>query len=211
MFQVVLVLALAGILVLLFKKFHLVASQGGAKDGLAVKTPLSAKIQDKQKKREEALKKKLELEKALERVRSLKRKGEIEKAEKVLLKLLSLFPQRAEVFYELGLLYLEQKKYKNAISALKTAIRRDSENGFFYHALGLAYLKSKDYRRAAENFDKALHFNNKIAYRWADLALALIGLERFKEAREAIKQALEVEPHNVRYRAILESVERKIH
>jgi len=209
MLQVVLVLILSVILVVLFKRFHLIASQGVSERSL-VKTPLSSKLENQKKKREALLKKKLKLEKALEKVRSLKRKGEVDKAEKVLLKLLGIFSQKAVVFYELGLLYLEQKKYKNAISALKTAIRRDSENGFYYHALGLAFLKNKDYRQAAESFDKALHFNNKIAYRWADLALALVGLERFKEAREAIKQALEIEPHNVRYRAILESVERKI-
>ncbi len=212
MLQVVLVLILSAVLVILFRRFHLIASQGSmSQEATPVKTPVAHRLQAQQKKREEALKKKLRLEKALEKVRTLKRKGEIDKAEKVLLKLLGLFSQKAEVFYELGLLYLEQKKYKNAISALKTAIRRDSENGFYYHALGLAYLKNKEYRKAAEAFDKALHFNNKIAYRWADLALALIGLERFKEAKEAIKQALEIEPHNVRYRAILESVERKMH
>ncbi|MCD6422475.1 tetratricopeptide repeat protein [bacterium] len=206
MIQVLLVLVLSAILVILFRRFALISGSSSPQ----LVSPVAEKIKKKHKLREERLKKRLQLEKALEKVRSLKRKGEIEKAEKILLKLVSLFNGRAEVFYELGLLYLENKRYRNAISALKAAINRDPENGFYFHALGLAHLRRREYRKAAENFDKALHFNNKIAYRWADLALALIGLERFKEAREAIKQALEIEPHNVRYRAILESVEKKL-
>jgi len=207
MIQIVLVLILAAIIFILFKKFNLVF---GEEEGLEVKTPVATKMQAYTKVREERIKRKLELDKALEKVKSLKRQGQREKAEKVLLKLLTLFDKKPEVFYELGLLYLEDKKYKNAISTLNVAVSRDSENGFYHHALGLAYLKSQEYRQAAEHFDQALHFNNTIAYRWADLALSLIGLERFKEAKEAIAKALEIEPHNIRYRAILESVEKKI-
>jgi len=195
MLQVALVIALGAIIVILFRKFDLVF---GKDESLSIKSPLSQQLQDQQKKREARLKRKLQLDRALERVRILKRKGEREKAEKVLLKLLSFFNRRPEIFYELGILYLENKKYKNAISTLKAAINRDSKNGFFFHALGLAYLRNKEYQKAAENFDKALHFNNKIPYRWADLAVALIELERFREAKEAIKQALEAEPHNIR-------------
>lgn len=209
MIQILLIIILALILIILFRKFtHL----GGAVENqsLAIATPINEKVQQIQEDRETKLKKRLELEKALERVRSLKRKGEKDKAEKVLLKLLTLFNQKPEIFYELGLLYLEENKYENAISALNAAAKRESENGFYFHALGLAYLRSKDFTKAVDSFDKALHYNNKIAYRWADLSLALIGLGKFKEAKDAITQALEVEPHNVRYRSILESLEKKI-
>ena len=209
MIQILLIIVLAAILVVLFRKFSHLGGEGENKN-LTVATPINNKVQEVQQERETKLKKKLELEKALERVRSLKRKGEKDKAEKVLLKLLTLFNQRPEIFYELGLLYLEEHKYENAISALTAAAKRESENGFYFHALGLAYLKNNDFLKAIENLDKALHYNNKIAYRWADLASALIGLEKFKEAKDAIAQALEIEPHNVRYRSILESLEKKI-
>ena len=209
MIQIFLIIVLSIILIILFRKFsHL--GGGVETPKLTVKTPINEKVQEVQQERETKLKKKLELEKALERVRSLKRKGEKDKAEKVLLKLLALFNQRPEIFYELGLMYLEDHRYDNAISALSAAIKRESENGFYFHALGLAYLHNKDYVSAVENLDKALHYNNKIAYRWADLASALIGLDKFKEAKDAIVQSLEIEPHNVRYRAILESLEKKI-
>jgi len=209
MIQILLIIVLAAILVILFRKFKLIGGEV-AETSLTVQTPINKKIEVAQGQREAKLKKKLELEKALERVRSLKRKGERDKAEKVLLKLLTLFNQKPEVFYELGLLYLEDKKYENAISALSAATKNDGENGFYFHALGLAYLRHKQFMPAVENLDKALHFNNKIAYRWADLAQALIGLEKFKEAKDAVAQALEIEPHNVRYRSILESLEKKI-
>jgi len=205
MIQVILVLILAAIIFILFRKFKIVFGE----EGEEVKTVLTSKIHSDAQKREERIKKKLELNKALEKARALKRRGQRDKAEKLLLKLLKLFSQKAEIFYELGLFYLEEKRYKNAISVLNLAVAKDSENGFFHHALGLAYLKNKEYRKAAECFDKALHFNNTIAYRWADLALALLGLEKYKEAKEAILKALEIEPHNVRYRAIFDSIARK--
>jgi tetratricopeptide (TPR) repeat protein len=209
MIQIILIIVLAAILVIIFRKF---TQLGGVSEtnNLVVKTPINEKVQQVQEERETKLKKKLELEKVLERVRTLKRQGQLDKAEKVLLKLLTLFNQKPAIFYELGLLYLEEKKYDNAISALSAATKRESGNGFYFHALGLAYLRSKNFNKAIENLDQALHYNNKIAYRWADLALALIGLEKFKEAKDAITQALEIEPHNVRYRSILESLERKI-
>ncbi|MDD3774009.1 MAG: tetratricopeptide repeat protein [Patescibacteria group bacterium] len=209
MIQILLIIVLAVILIILFRKFTNLGSATESQS-LAVTSPIKEKVQAVQEEREKKLKNKLELEKALEKVRSLKRKGEKDKAEKVLLKLLTLFNQRPEIFYELGLLYLEEHKYENAIAALNAAAKRESANGFYFHALGLAYLRSKDYIKAVENLDKALHYNNKIGYRWADLSLALIGLEKFAEAKDAITQALEAEPHNVRYRSILESLEKKI-
>ncbi len=60
--------------------------------------------------------------------------------------------------YQLGRLYVNQKKYKEAIETLEDAIKKKGHGSDTLYYLGLAYEKSGDRKTAAKHYKEALKF-----------------------------------------------------
>lgn len=65
----------------------------------------------------------------------------------------------AQIYYELGHLYMSKEDKLNSISAFKLAVDTDPENPFFNNSLGYAYAKAELYDDAIEHYQKAISLN----------------------------------------------------
>lgn len=74
-------------------------------------------------------------------------------------KLLEFDVDTAQIYYELGHLYMSKEDKLNSVSAFKLAVDRDPENPFFNNSLGYAYAKTELYDDAIEHYQKAISLN----------------------------------------------------
>ena len=74
-------------------------------------------------------------------------------------KLLEFDLDKAQIYYELGHLYMGKDDKLNSISAFKLAVQNDSENPFYNNSLGYAYAKAELYDDAIEHYQKAISIN----------------------------------------------------
>ena len=74
-------------------------------------------------------------------------------------KLLEFDIDTAQIYYELGHLYMNKNDKLNSISAFKLALERDNENPFYNNSLGYAYAKAELYDDAIEHYQKAISLN----------------------------------------------------
>ena len=74
-------------------------------------------------------------------------------------KLLEFDIGRAQIYYELGHLYMSKDDKLNSISAFKLAVENEPENPFFNNSLGYAYAKAELYDDAIEHYQKAISIN----------------------------------------------------
>lgn len=74
-------------------------------------------------------------------------------------KLLEFDVDTAQIYYELGHLYMSKEDKLNSVSAFKLAVDRDPENPFFNNSLGYAYAKAELYDDAIEYYQKAISLN----------------------------------------------------
>ena len=65
----------------------------------------------------------------------------------------------AQIYYELGHLYMVKEDRLNCVSAFKLAVDREPENPFFNNSLGYAYAKAELYDDAIEHYKKAISIN----------------------------------------------------
>ena len=74
-------------------------------------------------------------------------------------KLLEFDIDCAQIYYELGHLYLKKDDKINSVSAFKLALERDGENPFYNNSLAYAYTKAELYDDAIEHYKKAISLN----------------------------------------------------
>ncbi len=121
----------------------------------------------------------------------LKASGHLERAAR-------LDPTGAYSYNALGIAYLEQANYEQAILAFQDAMRLAQRWAYPAHNLALAYTQLGDYARAVETYKLAIERAPNFAYLPYNLGLVYQRLNRRKEAekayREAIGKAEKVEP-----------------
>ena len=74
-------------------------------------------------------------------------------------KLLEFDMDKAQIYYELGHLYLKKEDKINSISAFKLALENAPENPFYNNSLAYAYSKAELYEDAIEHYKKAIALN----------------------------------------------------
>lgn len=74
-------------------------------------------------------------------------------------RLLEFDIDKAQIYYELGHLYMGKDDKLNSISAFKLAVENDSENPFYNNSLGYAYAKAELYDDAIAHYQKAISLN----------------------------------------------------
>ena len=74
-------------------------------------------------------------------------------------RLLELEDKKAEIYYELGHLYLKKQNILSSINAFNMAIEEDSENPFYHNALAYALVSAEQYEEAAEHYKIAINKN----------------------------------------------------
>lgn len=74
-------------------------------------------------------------------------------------KLLEFNVDHAQIYYELGHLYLKKEDKINSISAFKLSLDNSPENPFYNNSLAYAYSKAELYEDAIEHYKKAIAAN----------------------------------------------------
>ena len=74
-------------------------------------------------------------------------------------KLLSFEQNKAQIYYELGHLYLRKEDKINSISAFKLAVDECPDNPFYNNSLAYAYSKAELYDDAVEHYKRAIELN----------------------------------------------------
>ena len=109
-----------------------------------------------------------------------------------------LDPTGAYSYNALGIAYLEQANYEQAILAFQDAMRLARRWAYPAHNLALAYTQLGDYDKAIETYKQAIERAPGFAYLPYNLGLVYQRLNRRKEAekayREAIAKAEKLEP-----------------
>ena len=74
-------------------------------------------------------------------------------------KLLEIESNNANIYYELGHLYLKKDDMINSVNAFKLAMEKDSENPFYHNALAYALVRADQYDEACEHYKFAIDKN----------------------------------------------------
>lgn len=97
-----------------------------------------------------------ELSSHFEEGEQLLKKGKHKDAEQFFLKAATNNPGDPKVYARLGLLYLEQKNFSDAIEALKVAVKLEKYNPSRHYNLALAYWGNKDTQRSIYSVREAI-------------------------------------------------------
>lgn len=84
------------------------------------------------------------------------RQGNYDKAEEFFLKAATRSPSDARVYARLGIIYLNQKNFNDAIESLKVAVKLDKYNPSRHYNLALAYLGNNDRQKATVSAREAI-------------------------------------------------------
>jgi len=84
------------------------------------------------------------------------REGKYKEAETFFIKAAAQHPDDPKVYARLGLLYLNNKTYTDAVEALKIAVKLDKYNPSRHYNLALAYWGNKDSQRAIMSIREAI-------------------------------------------------------
>lgn len=74
-------------------------------------------------------------------------------------KLLEIEEDTAQIYYELGHLYLKKQDKIHAIVAFKLALEKDCDNPFYNNSLAYAFVQAELYDEAIEYYQKAIKLN----------------------------------------------------
>ncbi len=74
-------------------------------------------------------------------------------------KLLELEDNNAQIYYELGHLYLKKEDFINSINAFNLALEKDYTNPFYHNAIAYALIRAEQYEDAAEHYKYAIGKN----------------------------------------------------
>lgn len=137
-------------------------------------------------------------------------RGELKKAESMYLRILDKEPDDATLYNKLGLIYLQDKNFKDAKSALKQALKLEPENDTFYNNLGLVYYEMEDYDEAIEAYEKSVAINDKLASRLVNLGLAYFMIKKYRKAADNYEKAIILDPRNEQTKELLKQAEEKL-
>ena len=101
-----------------------------------------------------------------------------------------LDPTGAYSYNALGIAYLEQANYEQAILAFRDAMRLAKRWAYPAHNLALAYTQLGDYDKAIETYKQAIEQAPDFAYLPYNLGLVYQRLNRRKEAEKAYREAI---------------------
>lgn len=89
---------------------------------------------------------------------------------------------------------LEDKNWRGAELAAKTALANDRHSHPAWMILGAALAKQKYFRLAAECFEHALRLRPNDVEAWVALGESFVSMLDYKSASVALKRALELDP-----------------
>ncbi len=112
--------------------------------------------------------------------------------------------------YQQGIAYHVQKRYSQAESAYKAALKADPTLGEVYNALGNLYLDLDRPYAALQMFSQAVHTEPEVAEWWRNLGVVQANEGYLIEAAAALEQAVSLDPGNLALRDELNLIYTKL-
>lgn len=89
------------------------------------------------------------------------KKGNYQEAEKFYVKAATQEPNNPKIYNRLGIIYLEQKNYRDAKDAFEATLKFDSKKASRHINYGLACLNLRNFNEAIKSFEKAIKLEPK--------------------------------------------------
>lgn len=115
------------------------------------------------------------------------------RAEKALLTILRVDERNASAYNRLGILYVKQQQYKDAIECFEIAQSLEPSASSL-HNVGLIYFETGDFEKAALAFEQALKIDSELASRHIAYAKVQEKLGNKKKMIDALERAVELDP-----------------
>ena len=115
------------------------------------------------------------------------------RAEKALLTILRVDERNASAYNRLGILYVKQQQYKDAIECFEISQSLEPSASSL-HNVGLIYFETGDYDKAALAFEQALEIDSDLASRHIAYAKVQEKLGNKKKLIESLERAVEIDP-----------------
>lgn len=111
---------------------------------------------------------------------------------------ITLRPDSAESYFNMGLAYFHSNQFREAIDAYKQALRLDPDNPETYYALGLAYGKQGRTDDEILSYRRAVRVRMDYVNAYERLSAAYAKVNRFKDAVWALNQLIQLRPGDAR-------------
>lgn len=122
-------------------------------------------------------------------------KGNVQLALKKLKKLLTKYPNNAQILENIGRCYLEIQEWNDAkIYYLRALEYKKTTNS--YIGIANAYKRLGNVNEAIKCYEEAIVLNPEYALSYNNLAVVMIGVERLKDAEKYFLKALNLDPDN---------------
>lgn len=115
------------------------------------------------------------------------------RAEKALLTILRVDQRNASAYNRLGILYVKQRQYPDAIECFEIAQSLEPSASSL-HNVGLIYYETGDYEKAALAFEQALEIDSDLSARHIAYAKVQEKLGNDKKMILALERAVEIDP-----------------
>ena len=102
--------------------------------------------------------------------------------------------QKADLFYQQGLLLVSGDQYEEAIVSFDESLKVKDDSYKSWHYKGVALNNVGRYEEALASFDKALEFEKNDHQVWTKRGHALDSLESYKEALASYDEAIKLKP-----------------
>ena len=123
---------------------------------------------------------------------------EYEKAEDLLVSLLNTCHWET-IYYNLARVYMQKKRFNDALDCLKEAITINPKNDDCFFYLGVVYDKTKEYEKAIENYKQAVllsTYSEDISMYLNNIGLCYYKINDYENALHYFKLSLEKDKNN---------------
>ncbi len=123
--------------------------------------------------------------------------GNFDEASTVFEKLAELYPNKAEIHINLGLIYNQKRNVKQAAHHFKKAVAIDPQRPKFHKLLADMLLELKDIDGAIHHFEQVATFWPNDIYSISKAAFLYSRTNRPEQAYELFTRVLEIDPNNI--------------
>ncbi len=107
---------------------------------------------------------------------------------------IQLNPEMAEVFRDLGAIYIDTHEWEKAAQALQQSTELNPQDHQAWYWLGRAHIAQEHFQQTQEALDTASHLSPSDAETFSDLGLAFMAQGHIDEAEKALKNEIELQP-----------------
>lgn len=135
-----------------------------------------------------------DIEQALAKAIQYHQAGDLQRAEKIYIKILSINPNHAETLHAQAIIACRRGQYVAATDLFQKAIREDPANPAYHFNLGNAFKDLGRFAEAAPCYGEALRLKPDYCEALNNLGTALLAQDKFAEAVASYQRALRIKP-----------------